>query len=36
FRVPEELRERLDARAAAEGVTPSKLARIALEQYLAC
>ena len=35
FRVPDQLRGKLDERAAAEGVTPSKLARKALEQYLA-
>ncbi|NKY50075.1 ribbon-helix-helix protein, CopG family [Nocardia vermiculata] len=34
FRVPARLRAELDARAAAEGVTPSKLARRALEAYL--
>ncbi len=35
FRVPETLRARLDERAKAEGISPSKLARKALEQYLA-
>lgn len=34
FRVPAKLRAELDARATAEGVTPSKLARQALEAYL--
>lgn len=34
FRVPERLREALDERAASEGVTPSRLARKALEEYL--
>ena len=34
FRVPQQLRTRLEARATAEGVSPSKVARQALEQYL--
>jgi predicted HicB family RNase H-like nuclease len=34
FRVPAELREQVERRAEAEGVTVSKLARRALEQYL--
>ena len=35
FRVPEAVREQLEERAKVEGVSPSKLARKALEQYLA-
>lgn len=35
FRVPEATRKRLIERAEAEGVTPSKLARKALNRYLA-
>jgi predicted HicB family RNase H-like nuclease len=34
FRVPQHLRDELERRAAAEGVSISKLARRALEQYL--
>lgn len=34
FRVPEGLRALLDERAEEEGVTPSRLARKALEKYL--
>lgn len=34
FRVPKQLRAQLEERAAAEGVSPSKVARRALEQYL--
>ncbi|WP_158542819.1 ribbon-helix-helix domain-containing protein [Phytoactinopolyspora halophila] len=34
FRVPEELREEVERRAAAEGVSVSKFARHALEEYL--
>ena len=35
FRVPEEIRERAQSRAAAEGISLSALARRALERYLA-
>ncbi|WP_165906099.1 ribbon-helix-helix domain-containing protein [Agromyces badenianii] len=35
FRAPETLREQTEARAEAEGVSVSELARRALEQYLA-
>lgn len=35
FRVPEDLRRRAEARAAKEGTTLSRLAREALERYLA-
>lgn len=35
FRVPETVRDEVEAQAAAEGVTVSRLARKALEQYLA-
>ena len=35
FRVPEEIREQAQSRAAAEGISLSALARRALERYLA-
>lgn len=35
FRVPESLRGKLVRQASSEGVSPSKLARKALEEYLA-
>ena len=35
FRVPQEIRERAQSRAAAEGISLSALARRALERYLA-
>lgn len=34
FRVPQQLRAKLEERAEAEGVSPSKVARRALERYL--